>query len=52
MDGYTDEMKQKLWNGMPQRAYTESKRIWADRPLPKFEMPKDTIGFTKTEYFI
>ena len=26
---------------MPQRAYTESKRKWAERPKPSFEIPKD-----------
>jgi len=41
VDGYTEEMKQKLYNGMPQRAYTESKRKWAERPKPSFEIPKD-----------
>lgn len=44
VDGYTDEMKQKLWNGMPQRAYTETKRIWTGRPIPKFELPKEILG--------
>ena len=43
VDGYTEEMKQKLYNGMPQRAYTESKRTWAERPKPKFEIPKDMM---------
>jgi len=32
VDGYTKENLQKLYNGMPQRAYTESKRKWAGRP--------------------
>ena len=44
VDGYTDEHLKKLYNGMPQRAYTESKRKWADRPKPNFEMPDYTIG--------
>ncbi len=44
VDGYTDEQMKRLWNGMPQRAYTESKRIWDSRPKPKFEMPDHTIG--------
>jgi hypothetical protein len=43
VDGYTDEMKQRLWNGMPQRAYTEVKRQWTGRPNPNFELPKDII---------
>jgi organic radical activating enzyme len=42
VDGYTDEMKQKLWNGMPQRAYTEVKRKWDSRPQPAFNLPINT----------
>lgn len=44
VDGYTDEMKQKLWNGMPQRAYTEAKAKQAkyvERPKPTFLIDKD-----------
>jgi len=37
VDGYTEEQLAKLHNGMPQRAYTESKRKWADRPKAKFK---------------
>ena len=48
VDGYTDEMKQKLWNGMPQRAYTEVKRKWSGRPKATFELPKNTIGENDT----
>ena len=44
VDGYTDEMLQRLWNGMPQLAYTESKRKWAARPRPSFELPPYAIG--------
>jgi organic radical activating enzyme len=44
VDGYTPDMLKRLWNGMPQRAYTESKRIWANRPTPTFEIPDYTIG--------
>ena len=43
VDGYTDEMLQRLWNGMPQMAYTESKRQWAFRPRPSFQLPPDTL---------
>lgn len=32
VDGYTEEQLAKLHNGMPQRAYTESKRQWKGRP--------------------
>ena len=47
VDGYTDEMRAKLHNGMPQRSYTEQKAAEArvvERPKPKFEMPDYTIG--------
>ena len=30
VDGYTEDNPKRLWNGMPQRAYTESKRKWQD----------------------
>jgi hypothetical protein len=42
VDGYTEDMLQRLYNGMPQRAYTEGKRIWADRPKPNFKMDKES----------
>ena len=42
VDGYTKEMLDKLHNGMPQRAYTESKRKYVERSKPKFAMPNDT----------
>ena len=44
VDGYSDENLKKLWNGMPQRAYTESKRKWADRPTPSFQIPQGVEG--------
>ena len=44
VDGYTDDMLKRLWNGMPQRAYTESKRKFVNRPKPTFELPKDIMG--------
>jgi len=43
VEGYTDEQMKQLWNGMPQRSYTESKRNWT-RPTPKFSIPVNTIG--------
>jgi organic radical activating enzyme len=48
VDGYTDDMLKRLYNGMPQRAYTEVKRKWADRPKPSFELPRgiDSINDT------
>jgi len=36
VDGYTNEMKEKLYNGMPQRGYTEVKNKFVTRPKPKF----------------
>jgi len=42
VDGYTKEMLNKLYNGMPQRGYTETKRHYIGRPKPRFAMPKDT----------
>ena len=45
VEGYTDEMKQKLWNGMPQRAYTEKKaqeKKVVNRPKPSFKMDRDS----------
>ena len=44
VDGYTDEMKQKLYNGMPQRAYTEAKakqKKLVSRPKPSFLIDKE-----------
>jgi hypothetical protein len=44
VSGYTDEQMKQLHNGMPQRAYTESRRKWNDRPKPKFELPPHITG--------
>jgi organic radical activating enzyme len=44
VDGYTKDNLKRLYNGMPQRAYTESKRKWTGRPKPTFEMPTDVRG--------
>jgi organic radical activating enzyme len=44
VDGYTKEQMERLWNGMPQRAYTESKRTWAERPKPSFQVPTGIMG--------
>ena len=38
VDGYTQDQLNTLYNGMPQRAYTESKRKWKGRPKPAFEI--------------
>jgi organic radical activating enzyme len=39
VDGYTANNLKRLHNGMPQRAYTESKRKWEGRPKPNFQVP-------------
>lgn len=44
VDGYKEEDLKKLYNGMPQRAYTESKRKWASRPKPSFQVPQGVEG--------
>jgi len=44
VDGYTEEQMKRLWNGMPQLAYTEVKRKWNDRPKPNFQVPAYAIG--------
>ncbi len=46
VDGYTDEMKALLHNGMPQRAYTEAKakqKKLVTRPKPTFMRAPDPI---------
>ena len=44
VEGYKEEDLKKLYNGMPQRAYTENKRVWAERPKPSFQVPKGIMG--------
>tara|TARA_B100000902_G_scaffold150826_1_gene147350 strand:+ start:25621 stop:26733 length:1113 start_codon:yes stop_codon:yes gene_type:complete len=44
VDGYSEENLKRLWNGMPQAGYTESKRIWAERPKPNFVIPPNPFG--------
>jgi organic radical activating enzyme len=46
VDGYKEEDLKRLWNGMPQAGYTESKRVWADRPKPSFVIPPNPFGNT------
>jgi hypothetical protein len=41
VDGYTDDNLKRLHNGMPQLAYTESKRKWEGRPKPNFQVPTE-----------
>jgi molybdenum cofactor biosynthesis enzyme MoaA len=43
VDGYTNDMLERLHNGMPQRSYTETKRKWDNRPKPNFELPKNVL---------
>ena len=46
VDGYTEEMKAQLHNGMPQRAYTEAKakqKKLVKRPQPTFMRAPDPI---------
>jgi len=43
VEGYTEEMLEKLHNGMPQRAFTESKNINVVRPKPQFMRAPDPI---------
>ena len=43
VDGYTEEMLAKLHNGMPQRAFTESKNKYVTRPAPSFLKAPDPI---------
>jgi pyruvate-formate lyase-activating enzyme len=44
VDGYTEDMLKRLHNGMPQRAYTEFKRLWNSRPKATFELPREVTG--------
>ena len=43
VDGYTDDMLARLHNGMPQRAFTESKNVNVERPKPTFMRAPDPI---------
>jgi len=44
VEGYKPEDLKRLWNGMPQAGYTETKRKWADRPKPSFIIPPNPFG--------
>lgn len=48
VDGYTKAQMEKLWNGMPQKTFTENKRITNTRPVPTFQVPKNTIDTDNT----
>ena len=41
VDGYSRDMLKRLYNGMPQRAYTDTKAVWSDRPRPQFQIPTE-----------
>ena len=41
VDGYTKEMLDKLYNGMPQRGFTEVKNKYVKRPDPHFKIDED-----------
>ena len=43
VEGYTKDMLERLHNGMPQRAFTESKNINVVRPKPTFMRAPDPI---------
>lgn len=43
VEGYTKEMLDKLYNGMPQRAFTESKNKHVTRPKATFRKQPDPI---------
>lgn len=44
VDGYTEEQMKILHNGMPQRAFTESKNKYVQRPKPTFGVPSGVTG--------
>ena len=41
VDGYSKEMLDKLYNGMPQRGFTEEKNKHVKRPKPNFKIDDD-----------
>jgi len=43
VEGYTKEMLDKLYNGMPQRGFTEKKNKHVERPIPEFLRAPDPI---------
>lgn len=44
VDGYTDKQLKILHNGMPQRAFTEEKNKYVQRPKPTFGVPSGVTG--------
>ena len=49
VNGYTDDMLEKLHNGMPQRGFTEAKNKFVQRPKPNFKIDEDDT-FRKETY--
>jgi organic radical activating enzyme len=49
VEGYTDDMLEKLHNGMPQRGFTEIKNKFVQRPRPNFKIDEDDT-FRKETY--
>ena len=49
VEGYTDDMLEKLHNGMPQRGFTEAKNKFVQRPKPNFKIDEDDT-FRKETY--
>ena len=49
VNGYTDDMLEKLHNGMPQRGFTEVKNKFVQRPKPNFKIDEDDT-FRKETY--
>jgi organic radical activating enzyme len=45
VDGYSADMLQRLYNGMPQLKYTEEKREWNGRPKPDYRVNPDDEYF-------
>ena len=41
VDGYTNEMLEKLYNGMPQRGFTEKKNKHVERPRATFKVDEE-----------
>ncbi len=44
VEGYSKEMLDKLYNGMPQRGFTEVKNKYVSRPKPQFQLPPTTVS--------
>ena len=49
VDGYTDDNLKRLHNGMPQRAYTEVKRKWNNRPKATYRVDQSDKYYEDTK---